>query len=77
MLEDVPFHIAVDKLVEHDDGGATYTFEMNHAATQAMAQHGLDLIIRCAAYGVDIQDALDNIATLEKKEEDNSDGAPT
>jgi hypothetical protein len=74
------FHITIGKLAEHEDGGGTYTFDMNHTATQAiqaMAQYGLDLVIRCAAYGVDIQDALDNIATLEKKEEDNSDGAPT
>jgi hypothetical protein len=63
-----PFYIVVDKVVEHEDGGATYAFEMNHKATQAMAQHGLDLIIRCAAYSVDIQDALDNIQNLGGKD---------
>jgi hypothetical protein len=58
----------VSKVVEHEDGGATYTFEMNHAATQAMAQYGLELIIICAAYSIDIQDALDNIQNLGSKD---------
>ena len=67
MTDSEPFYIGVEKIVEHEDGGATYTFDMNHKATQAMAQYGLDLILRCAAYNVDIQDALDNISNLEKK----------
>jgi hypothetical protein len=67
-VQEGPFYIVVDKVVEHEDGGATYTFDMNHKATQAMAQHGLELIIICAAYGVDIQDALDNIQNLGSKD---------
>lgn len=62
------FYIGVDKVLEHDDGGATYTFDMNHAATQAMAQYGLELVLCCAAYGVDIQDALDAVRNLGKKD---------
>jgi hypothetical protein len=42
-----------------------------------MAQYGLELILLCAAYGVDIQDAFDSIRTLNKIEEDERDGAPT
>ena len=71
------FYIGVDKVVEHEDGGATYTFDMNPAATQSMANYGLQLILVCAAYGVDIQDAFDSIRTLNKIEEDERDGAPT
>jgi hypothetical protein len=62
------FYIGVDKVVEHDDGGATYAFDMNHAATQAMAQYGLELVLVCAAYGVDIQDALNAVRNLGKKD---------
>ena len=58
------FYIGVDKVLEHEDGGATYTFDMNHKATQAMAQYGLELVLVCAAYGVDIQDALDNVREM-------------
>jgi hypothetical protein len=68
-VQEDPFYIVVDKVAEHEDGGATYTFEMNHKATQAMAQHGLELIIICAAYSVDIQDALDSIRNLGNKNE--------
>ena len=57
-------HLAVEKVVEHDDGGATYTFEMSHKTTQSMAEIGLELILICAAYGVDIQDAFDSIRSL-------------
>jgi hypothetical protein len=67
-MSDDPFYIVVSKVVEHEDGGATYSFDMNHAATQAMAQYGLELIIICAAYSVDIQDALDNIQNLGGKD---------
>ena len=67
MTEDGPHHIIVEKVVEHDDGGATYTFEMNDKTTQSMTQYGLELILICAAYGVDIQDAFDSIRNLGEK----------
>ena len=67
MTIDELHHLAVEKVVEHDDGGATYTFEMNDKTTQSMAQYGLELILICAAYGVDIQDAFDSIRNLGEK----------
>ena len=68
MTNNEPVYIVVDKVTEHEDGGATYSFDLNNAALQNMAMYGLDIILRCAAYGVDIQDALDNISTLGDKE---------
>jgi hypothetical protein len=56
--------MTVEKVVEHEDGGATYTFEMDHKTTQSMAQYGLELILICAAYGVDLQDAFEAIRNL-------------
>ena len=67
MTIDETHHLAVEKVVEHDDGGATYTFEMSHKTTQSMAQCGLELILICAAYGIDIQDAFDSIRNLGEK----------
>lgn len=67
-MGDKLFQIIVDKVTEHEDGSATYSFDMNNAAVRSMAMYGLDLILRCAAYGVGIQDALDNISTLGDKE---------
>lgn len=66
--ENEPCEIFVEKVLEHDDGGATYTFEMNHKSTQAMAQYGLELVLICAAYGINMHDAFDSIRKLEVKE---------
>ena len=63
-------HLAVEKMVEHDDGGATYTFEMSQKTTQSMAEIGLELILICAAYDVDIQDAFDSIRNLGETKND-------
>ena len=68
-VQEDPFYIVVDKVSEHEDGGATYSFDMNEKASLNMAQLGLELVIRCAAYDVDIQDALDNIRNLGKIDE--------
>ena len=56
--------ILVEKVVEHEDGSATYTFEMSHKATKAIAQYGLELILLCAAYGVSMDDAFDCVRNL-------------
>jgi hypothetical protein len=64
MTGDGPHYMDVEKVVEHEDGGATYTFEMNHKTTQSMAQYGLELILICAAYGVDLKDAFEAIRNL-------------
>lgn len=69
MTIDGPHHLTVEKVMEHDDGGATYTFETSHKTTQAMAQIGLELILICAAYGVDLQDAFDSIRSLGEAKE--------
>ena len=66
-----PIYVIVDKVTEHEDGSATYSFDLNNAALQSMAMYGVDLILRCAAYGVDIQDALDNISNLENRGKNN------
>jgi hypothetical protein len=68
-VQEDPFYIVVDKVVEHEDGGATYTFEMNQEATEAMCKYGMQLVMICAAYGVDIQDAFDSIRNLGSKDE--------
>lgn len=56
-----PITIGVERVTEHADGGATYHFTMDHAATQAMAQIGLEVVMLCAAYGVDLRAALEGV----------------
>ena len=53
--------IIVEKVAEHEDGSATYTFAMSEKSTQAMAQYGLELVLICAAYGINMHDAFDII----------------
>ena len=62
-----PYHIAVEKVVEHEDGGATYSFEMDEKAAVNMAQIGLEFTVYCAAYQLDLQYVLDNLAYLAEK----------
>jgi D-arabinose 1-dehydrogenase-like Zn-dependent alcohol dehydrogenase len=50
--------IVIADTVEHEDGSATYTFDMDDASSKKVTELGLEFIIICAAYGLDIQDAL-------------------
>lgn len=50
--------IGISDVVEHDDGSATYAFEMDDATTQQMQNLGLELVLHCGAYKVDIQDVF-------------------
>ena len=53
--------IVITDTVEHEDGSATYTFDMDDASSKKVTELGLEFIITCAAYGLDIQDALEDI----------------
>jgi len=53
--------IVITDTVEHEDGSATYTFDMDDASTKKITELGLEFILTCAAYGLDIQDALEDI----------------
>jgi hypothetical protein len=68
-----PFHIAVEKVVEHEDGGATYSFEMDEKAAVNMAQIGLEFTVFCAAYQLDLQYVLNNLAYLAEKRDNSED----
>lgn len=61
--------IVITDTVEHEDGSATYTFDMDEASTKKVTELGLEFILTCAAYGVDIQDALELIAADGKMRE--------
>ena len=63
--------IVITDSVEHEDGSATYTFDMDDASTKKITELGLEFILTCAAYGVDIQDALTHISELGKSKEAN------
>jgi hypothetical protein len=51
--------IVVTDTVEHEDGSATYTFDMDEMSQKKITELGLEFILTCAAYGLDIQEALE------------------
>ena len=61
--------IVVTDVVEHEDGSATYTFDMDDASAKKMAELGIELILTCAAYGLDVQDALEDIRWIGEQRE--------
>lgn len=62
MTEEQLSTIVITDTVEHEDGSATYTFDMDDASSKKITELGLELILTCAAYGLDIQDALQVVA---------------
>jgi len=60
--------IGVEKVEDHEDGSATYTFELDEEATKLVQEVGIQFLLYCGASGVDVQDALNMI--LEKRGDD-------
>ena len=53
--------IVITGVVENEDGSATYTFDIDDASQKKVIELGLEFILTCAAYGLDIQDAFEDI----------------
>ena len=73
MTEEVSTIIVTD-VKEHEDGSATYTFDIDKASSKKITELGLELVLTCAAYGLDIHEALAHIAWLGKSNELNEKG---
>ena len=52
-------HMKVTNLTEHEDGSATYSFDMDDDVEKSLVEIGLKFVLHCAAGEVDIQDAYD------------------
>jgi hypothetical protein len=63
--------IVVTNITENDDGSATYTFDIDDVSSKKITELGLEFILTCAAYGLDIQDALKVISDYGKTKECN------
>lgn len=61
MTEEYAGIIGVEQVEEHEGGSATFTFHTDEGTTKKLAKYGLELVLYCAAYGWDIQDALDSL----------------
>ena len=51
--------IKVKDVKINEDGGATYTFDLDDAATQIVHEEGLKLLLYCGLTKTDIQDVYD------------------
>jgi hypothetical protein len=58
MSDDKVGHLVITDVVEQEDGGATYKFDLDKKTEKILAELGLRLTLTCAAYGMDIEDAL-------------------
>lgn len=61
MEDDKVGHLVIVDVIENEDGGATYKFDLDDKSEQLVAELGLRLILTCAAYDMDIEDALQSI----------------
>jgi len=52
-------YLVVEKVVEHEDGSATYTFDMSNDTRDMFVSEGVRLILMCAVAGISVEDAFD------------------
>ena len=58
-MSDEPFLITLERVKEHENGDATYTFDMTEAAEKSVMEEGLKLLLFCGVAKVDLQDVYD------------------
>ena len=58
-MSDEPFLITLERVKEHENGDATYTFDMSEAAEKSVMEEGLKLLLFCGVAKVDLQDVYD------------------
>jgi len=61
MTEETVGIIGVEEVEEHEDGSATYNLHFDEDTKSQLAKIGIEFTLHCAAYGWDIQDALDSL----------------
>lgn len=62
-----PFMIKVVDEIEHPDGSATYSFDLDEGAEKGLVKLGLEFVLYCAAYELDIGYVLDNLKRLKSE----------
>lgn len=62
MKHDDKFLVEVVNVVEHEDGGATYTFDMSSGVSEICGELGLKLLLYCGMCQVSPQSVFDKLA---------------
>ena len=65
-------YLAVEKVVEHEDGSATYTFDMSNDTRDMFVSEGVRLILMCAVAEISVEDAFDMLHDIAKVKLDES-----
>jgi hypothetical protein len=65
-MTQTPAMLIVTDVIENEDGSATYTFDIDDASSKKITELGLEFILTCAAYGLDIADALKHLSEYGK-----------
>jgi len=65
-----PFYIVLKNVKEHENGDATYTFDMSDKVAQSVIEEGLKLMMYCGISKVDLQDVYNWILKQGEKNED-------
>jgi NTP pyrophosphatase (non-canonical NTP hydrolase) len=53
--------IEVLDVKEHEDGSATYTFDMDQESSDLLTEVGLKLILFCGAAGISTEEVFDSV----------------
>ena len=69
-MSEAPFMIKLEHVKEHENGDATYTFDMSETARDAILEDGLKLMLYCGVAKVDLQDVYDWILSHIPQEEE-------
>ena len=73
-MSDEPFIVKLEHVKEHENGDATYTFDMTETARDAILEYGLKLMLYCGICKVDLQDVYDWILSqADKPKQDTPD----
>ena len=63
-------YIVIKDTVEHEDGSATYSFDLSDGARDDLANIGLEFVLYCAATRIGTQDAFKLILQSAEKQPD-------
>ena len=58
-MSDEPLMIKLEEVEHHENGDATYKFDMDEKSAKDVAELGLKLILYCGVSNVDLQDVYD------------------
>ena len=68
-MSDEAFMVKLEHVKEHENGDATYTFDLTETARDAILEDGLKLMLYCGVAKVDLQDVYDWILSQADKTE--------